>query len=103
VTGTEGIFDRSQMEKKDWGHCRERSACLHCKHVQGLFWSPWQMLDREERHHWNLCGDEYLKDMGAGAFIGLMDDAEYCNAAKHHGQGGERHCYWKKSARLLHH
>lgn len=40
--------------------------------------------------------------MGNGPFIGLMDNAEYCSVTKRDGQGGERHCYWKKSAGLLH-
>lgn len=39
--------------------------------------------------------------MGSGSLIGLMDNAEYCNVTKHHGQGGERHGYRKKDAWLL--
>src|SRR5882757_10528945 len=40
--------------------------------------------------------------MSCSSFIGLVDNAEDCNVTKHKRQGGERHCQWKKGARLTH-
>src|ERR1700682_3795064 len=39
--------------------------------------------------------------MRSGPLIGLVDNAEHCNVTKHQRQGGERHCQWKKGARLF--
>src|ERR1700674_4649662 len=39
--------------------------------------------------------------MGSAPLIGLMDHAVYCGVTQHDRQCGERHCQWKKGARLL--
>ena len=45
-------------EKKDGGNCCERGSGLQYKDMQRLSWSPWQPLDREERHYRYLCSHE---------------------------------------------
>src|SRR5260370_7837874 len=42
-----------------------------------------------------------MPEMRSGHLIGLVDDAEHCDVTKHQRQGGERHCQWKKGARLF--
>src|SRR5919199_432184 len=41
--------------------------------------------------------------MGGGSLIGLTSSPEHGNVTYHRGEGGKRHCHWKKGARLLHH
>jgi hypothetical protein len=53
---------------------------LQCKYVQRPSRSPWQPLDREERHERHPSRYQQLPEMGSSPLIGLTGSAEECNA-----------------------
>ena len=97
-------YSGSQTEEEDGCHGGERGSGLEGEDAQGLFWSAWKPLDREEQQYGELSGHEDLPEMGGGALVGLADNAVSSvkdavdRGSAQDSYGGERHGDGKKGA-----
>jgi hypothetical protein len=94
--------DLLEVEKENGCQCCERGRGVPRQYLQRLSRGPRQPLDREERDDRHLCGQEQLKEVSRGPFIGFTGSAEQRDVCQHRDEGGQGHGDRKKGAGPLH-